>query len=228
MAGRAKEMIGRVYGRLRVVARSGSRRSRSGRSSQALWLCVCTCGQRRIVPGATLRASVQVSCGCWRNEMAAKTGALSDHSTHGDCIGGRSPEYRAWSGMIARCEGNDPSNKGYRDRGISVCSAWRGSFPAFLRDVGRKPSPEHSLDRIDNDGNYEPGNCRWATRSEQASNRRIRGSSGIKGVFRDGSLWRAMIHDGDGAVYVRGRFATPSEAAAALFDALRSRSCPTA
>lgn len=81
------------------------------------------------------------------------------------------PEFRAWSAMRNRC--TNPRNAAYArygGRGVSVCSRWRESFWAFLEDMGRRPSPMHSLDRINNDGNYEPGNCRWATRRQQLTN----------------------------------------------------------
>ena len=82
-------------------------------------------------------------------------------------------EYRAWFSIIARC--TNKKNIGYHlygGRGIKVCDQWRNSYSAFLLDVGRAPSPEHSIDRINNDGNYEPGNCKWSTRLEQTHNRR--------------------------------------------------------
>lgn len=86
---------------------------------------------------------------------------------------GKTPEYRAWSKIKERCfKPHHPSYTDYGGRGISMCARWRGSFPAFLADVGPRPSPAHSIDRIDNDGHYEPGNCRWATRSQQVRNSR--------------------------------------------------------
>lgn len=84
-----------------------------------------------------------------------------------------SPEYRAWYQMVYRCTNPKfPQWKDYGGRGIKVCDAWRYSFTTFLKDVGPKPSSKHSIDRIDNEGNYEPGNVRWATRKEQNSNQR--------------------------------------------------------
>lgn len=93
---------------------------------------------------------------------------------HRERAAGRfTPEYTAWAAMIRRC--TNPKQDNYRyygGRGITVCSRWRRSFSAFLADMGRKPSPNHSIDRRENEGNYEPDNCRWATRSEQRRNRR--------------------------------------------------------
>lgn len=95
---------------------------------------------------------------------------------HGDSSP-ETTEYRAWHSMISRCENPAvPKYKHYGARGIRVCDEWRKSYPAFLAHLGRKPSPDHSLDRIDNDGNYEPGNVKWSTREEQRNNQRdIRG-----------------------------------------------------
>jgi hypothetical protein len=105
--------------------------------------------------------------------MGIEAGADS-RTVHGDNRKlNEAPEYRAWVGMIQRCENPNLKNfSRYGGRGIKVCAAWRQSYLLFLKDMGRRPSPQHSLDRIDNDGDYEPSNCQWATASEQMHNTR--------------------------------------------------------
>ncbi len=95
----------------------------------------------------------------------------------------KNPSYRAWQQMIARCEcASSTRIERYISRGITVCPRWRASFEAFLEDMGPRPSPEHSLDRFpNNDGNYEPGNCRWATRIQQGNNKRNNGRYEFRG-----------------------------------------------
>jgi hypothetical protein len=130
------------------------------------WLCRCVCGTERPVRESHLRSRASRSCGCvHRGEPRIS------RTQHG---GYRSPEYRAWAHMIERCNNPDvPGYENYGGRGVRVCERWRNSFEDFLSDIGRRPSPRHSIDRFpNNDGNYEPDNCRWATPSEQMRNTR--------------------------------------------------------
>lgn len=157
------DITGQPFGRLTVREFVGRR------SGSSVWRCECECGGIVDVRRSNLISGNTRSCGC----MIVKR-TVERSTVHGEASrGGKSPEYKTWVGIIKRC--TDPKAKGwpnYGGRGIHICDEWRHSYAAFLADVGRKPSPRHSIDRIDNDGNYEPGNVRWATRSEQNSNQR--------------------------------------------------------
>jgi hypothetical protein len=151
------DMTGARIGRLTVLGCTGQTRSTSYK-----WLCRCDCGTLTEVSVASLRHKEHPtqSCGCLIAErrQAAKI-------THGDT---RSPEYKAFGHAKERCKPTHPAHARYYDRGIRFLFT---SYEHFLECVGRRPSPEHSIDRIDNDGNYEPGNVRWATKKEQSANR---------------------------------------------------------
>jgi hypothetical protein len=163
-----KDETGNRYGRFTVVRLAQRRNGR-------LWLCRCDCGSMRIKRIVEFRHGT-VSCGCLKNEKFRKMA-----TTHGES---KTREYASWQACKARC--HNPSNAAYRHygaRGIHVCERWRESFENFLLDMGRRP-PEHSLGRIDNNGNYEPGNCRWATPSEQMSNRTT-----VRKIEWNGKIW---------------------------------------
>jgi len=157
-------------GRLRIIAET----TKDSRGKDR-WRCICDCGTRTVVYGFLLRSKKRPtrSCGCLQRERSRQFGN-SYRLTHGEAKReSRTAEYRSWTGMIGRCENSrDAAFKDYGARGITVCARWRRSYKHFLADMGRKPTPKHSLDRINNDGSYTPTNCRWATQSEQRRNRR--------------------------------------------------------
>ena len=135
---------------------------------QRFWLCRCDCGTEKEIPTGNLTGRVTTSCGCLKREMTSRR-----NRTHG-LSGTR--EHRIWKAMNARCsQPNNPAYKNHALRGIKVCDQWRGKdgFARFLADMGPCPSPKHSIDRFpDTNGNYEPGNCRWATTVQQSRNMR--------------------------------------------------------
>lgn len=136
------------------------------------WNCICDCGNFKIVSGCKLKSGNTKSCGCLQRESRITHGRSSTKL------------YKSWSVMINRCiNPNCPSYPDYGGRGITVCDRWKYSFENFLEDMGERPEGM-SLDRKDNDGNYEPSNCRWATGTQQEFNKRVRidSSSGITGV----------------------------------------------
>ena len=133
------------------------------RHNHPLWECRCDCGKACMVPANHLRSQNTKSCGCWRIKF-------NKHRFHYRALSKKHlPTYRSWSAAKGRC--NNPANKYYGARGIKMCERWMNSYANFVADMGERPEGLF-IDRINNDGNYEPGNCRWATRSEQERNKR--------------------------------------------------------
>ena len=155
-----QKLFGRRFGRL--IARRYVKGSK--------WECICDCGTIVIVDTAKLTTGHTKSCGCLQVDRAAEA-----NTTHGQArarLRSVTSTYRTWQQMKRRCF--NPANHNYKyygGRGVVVCDRWRESFEAFLEDMGERPSG-HTIDRINSDGNYEPGNCRWATPTEQRRNRR--------------------------------------------------------
>ena len=200
------DMLGRRFGRLVVVAEAG--RDRWG---QARWRCRCECGGETTVRGHALRTGHITGCGCGRGNPRHRQSGIH-----------RSKTYEVWLQMLARC--TNPRNRAwshYGGRGITVCERWR-SFENFLADMGERP-PGLSIDRVDNERGYEPGNCRWATRREQSANRRTSRFLTVRGERVCLAEWARRSGLAPSTIASRLKLGWPAEQAVTAAPDLRRR-----
>ena len=191
-------LVGEVYGRLTVLEEAEKIKGR------VAWLCQCECGTLTVVKSKYLRNQDTKSCGCLEKEAKQSFGKTAK-TTHSMT---NTKEYKCWAAIKQRCY--NPSNKAYvnyGERGITMCNEWKDDFEAFYNYVGKAPCSSASIDRIDNNGKYEPGNVRWvANQSIQCINKRTakNNTSGVKGVYwvKSQNLWKATIFSKGKEIYL--------------------------
>ena len=191
-------LTGHTYGRLTVISYADKK------GTKHRWNCQCECGGSAITTSSNLRTGHAISCGCAVKELM---------TTHGMY---KSPEYKAYMGMKERCYLKGGQRyASYGGRGITICARWLESFENFYTDMGERPTSDHSIDRINNDGNYELSNCKWSTRSEQGVNKCLAkaNTSGATGVVwhKQNQNWIAVIGFNGKSIHL-GSFPVKSDA----------------
>ena len=191
-----KDMHGKQFGRLTVLEYAGLRGN--GKRQRACWHCICDCGKETTVIGHSLRSGHTKSCGCLNREaifLSATKHGMYDTA-----------EYSIWRAMKSRCRGlNSVAFKYYGGRGIKICQEWSNNFVTFFADMGERPSDKHTLERINNDGDYKPSNCRWATRAEQNRNKRDTRLLTFRGETRCVTDWAKTLGISTGGLFYRLR-----------------------
>lgn len=187
-----RDLANKKFGSIRVLAFVGRR------GGDSLWRCRCDCGTETVASGWNIYCGATRSCGC-----GIKKGLRKANVTHGKC---QTTEYRIWAGMQTRCYNTkELSYQYYGARGVRICARWRGEkgFENFFADMGPRPSSEYSIDRKDVNGHYSKRNCRWATKQEQAENKRrtIR----VTHAGQEMSLMRACREVDKNYYFIRGR-----------------------
>jgi hypothetical protein len=182
------DITGQRFSRLLVIAFDRKE------NNQYYWKCQCDCGNETIINNKHLRRTK--SCGCYQREVAIKLATKHGYSKN-------SKEYKSWSEAKSRCY--NPKTTRYErwgGRGIVMCDRWKNDFVAFLNDMGPRPKGT-SLEREDNDGNYEPGNCKWATNKEQSRNRRTSHKLTYKGKTKTIAEWAEIVNISYDKLYQR-------------------------
>ena len=210
----ALNLTGKRFGRLIVIERDYSKKT-----NNALWKCICDCGNSTIAAASNL-GKTKFSCGCFKTESARaslKANRIFKPGQHGLS---HTAEWKTWSAMKDRCSNpnSDKSNR-WGGRGIKVCKRWQDSFEAFYEDMGPRPTPKHSIDRIDNDGNYEPNNCRWATMKEQGRNTSTNHWVTIDGITLCVVDWCTKLKVYEGKPY---EMCTPRNGRPAKFSSIKA------
>jgi len=170
---------GNTYSRLTVVSEAESR------WNKAMWNCQCECGNTSIVSTGDLRSGHTKSCGCLSSDITKERNTTHSMS--------KTPTYKVWVDMKSRCNNiNDTAYSRYGGRGIGVCDRWDDSFESFYQDVGERPIGL-TIDRIDNNGNYSPDNCKWSTRFEQSINRSVARWITFNGITKTAIEWSRTL-----------------------------------
>lgn len=168
-----KDISGQRFGHLTAISIAGKRNNRF------VWFCKCDCGNEVEVDGNSLRTGNTLSCGCLASQIIAERNFR--HGQYG------TPEYRSWASMLSRCTNQNVERYSrYGGRGITVCDRWK-SFENFLADMGNRPTSKHSINRIDNDGNYEKENCEWSIDQQSNTSRSVR--LAVNGITKTLAQW---------------------------------------
>lgn len=193
--GKFKDLTGMKIGRLLVLGFA----DRRGNKNLLYWHCQCDCGQKVDVSGNSLRSGSVKSCGCYQHECrVSRMSKIA--TTHGLS---KTREYTIWGKMKARCYNkNDTAYLNYGGRGIKICERWKNSFLSFFKDMGNCPVG-FSIERIDNDGDYEPDNCKWASHKEQSNNRRSNIKIAAYGEIKSLKEWSEVLNIPEFRLYRR-------------------------
>ena len=190
LSANAVDIVGQTFNKLTAIAPIGRNSFRD-----IIWLCICDCGTETTVLSHSIKSGNTKSCGCHRAKVSHNKAIIHGKS--------KTVEYKSWRSMINRCHNkNDLYFNDYGDRNITVCSKWLYSFPSFLADMGLRPQGK-TLDRIDNDGNYTPENCRWATAEQQANNKRNNKYITHNGQTLTHAQWSRLLGGGASTVTQR-------------------------